>query len=256
MLRIDLNADLGEGMANDAEIFPLITSANIAGGGHAGGGSILERSIRLAKEHAVSVGAHPSYPDRDGFGRTSMWRVLSRNELIPNIVAQVIAVAEAAHHEGLRLNHVKAHGALYNDAASSSEIADFYIECVEAAKSALQYEALPLMGLAGSVVEERCAAASIPFVAEAFADRAYTSAKQLVARSEAGSVLHDPQVVADRVIRLVSSNSMETIDGATIEIDAQSICVHGDTAEAVQLLKRVRSELTDQGVHILPFWMR
>jgi UPF0271 protein len=254
--RIDLNADLGEGLDNDDQIFPLITSANIASGGHAGGGAVLDRSVHLAKVHAVTVGAHPSYPDRENFGRISQWGKVDPEVLRDSLIEQIVAVGNVAHKESLRLGHVKAHGALYNDAAASTEIAEFYVECVEAARTVLQYETLPIMCLPDSAVETVCRSTSTPFISEAFADRAYTSDGTLVSRSIEGSVLHDPDAVSQRVVKLVKRGSLTALTGEELMIHAQSICVHGDTPEAVLLLKAIREALTAEGIHIAPYWMQ
>jgi UPF0271 protein len=196
MSLFDLNADLGEEMGDDIAILAVVSSANIAGGGHAGGGDVLDAAVAAAVKAGVGIGAHPSYPDRLNFGRKSMLQAMKDNQLQASIVSQVLAVARAAETHGQVLQHVKPHGALYNDAAVSVEAAHLVIRShLEAAKLLNLTGHLPLMGLPGTVIAQVAEEFDVPFIGEAFADRAYTRDGLLVPRSQEGSVLHDIDAV-------------------------------------------------------------
>lgn len=234
-LRVDLNADVGESfgawtLGHDATLFPHITSANIACGFHAGDPAVMRATVELARQHGVAVGAHPGYPDLGGFGRREMRLALREVEEI--VVYQVGALAAVAGAQGLRLQHVKAHGALYTMAARDAALADAI-----ARATASVDRSLILVGLRGSELIKAGARAGLRTAAEVFADRAYREDGTLVPRTEPGAVIHDPEQVVSRVAHLVGP-------------DVDTICVHGDTPDAARLAARVRAALAAAGIDV------
>jgi 5-oxoprolinase (ATP-hydrolysing) subunit A len=250
-MSIDLNCDMGEGygvyrLGLDEEAMPLVTSANVACGFHASDPGTMHRTVRLARRHGVSVGAHPSYPDRIGFGRRPLGATPA--EIHDDVLYQVGALSGFCRAEGLRLQHVKPHGALYNAAAKDLAVA---LAVAEAAK-ALD-PALWLVCLAGSALVEAARRTGLRHVQEAFADRAYASDGSLVPRSVEGSVLHDAARVEEQVARMVRERKVVSIDGVEVPIDAGTICVHGDTPGAVGLIRAIRARLARERIDIRPF---
>ena len=248
---IDLNSDLGEGygpwpMGDDAAMLDIVSSANIACGFHAGDPAGLLAVLRQAAARGVAVGAHVSYPDRVGFGRRSM--DVAPDDLTADVIYQIGALQGLARAAGTRVSYVKPHGALYNTIADDSRQADAVIAGVKAVDPSLV-----LMGLAGAPVLDRARAAGLSVVAEAFADRAYTAAGALVSRKQPGAVLHDPDLIAARMLRLATEGVLEAEDGSTLRLQADSICVHGDSPGAVAIAARVRDALIAGGVTIAPF---
>jgi 5-oxoprolinase (ATP-hydrolysing) subunit A len=251
MPTIDLNSDLGESfgawkMGDDAAMLDIVSSANIACGFHAGDPAGILRTLRAAAERGVAVGAHVGYRDLAGFGRRNMDP--TSEELIGDVIYQIGALQGLAKAVGTRVSYVKPHGALYNTIAVDSRQAADVIAAIRAVD-----ETLVLMALAGSPLVEQARAAGLTVVTEAFADRAYTSEGQLVSRREPGAVLHDPDLVAERMVRLVREGVLDSIDGKPTKIDAQSICVHGDSPGAVAMAKRLRIRLEEAGLAIRPF---
>jgi UPF0271 protein len=248
---IDLNADVGEGfgrweLGDDDAVLATVTSANVACGFHAGDPATMTRTVRTALERGVSVGAHVSYRDLAGFGRRYV--DASEDELTGDVIYQIGALRGIAGSLGARVSYVKPHGALYNTIAHDERHARAVITAVQRVDPSL-----PLVGLAGSPLLERARAAGLTVVAEAFADRAYTPAGTLVPRREPGAVLHDPREVADRVVRWVRSGTMTALDGSEVAVEADSICVHGDSPGAVEMARAVRAGLEDAGVTLRPF---
>lgn len=249
MPTIDLNADVGEECADDAALFAVVTTANVAAGGHAGGGEVLVRTVRLATAAGVAVGAHPSYPDRAGFGRVS-WAHRHEGAGITAFVRdQTAAVARTCVENGTGLAHVKAHGALYADIARDAALAHAFLDGVDAAADDIGVSPA-VMGQPGSRLEEACLARGTRFLGEAFADRAYAADGSLVPRSVAGAVLHDADEIADRAARLALTGRVTAIDGREVAVRAVTICLHGDTPGAVVLAQRVRTRLEESGVRI------
>lgn len=249
--KIDLNSDLGEGygqwqMGDDAAILPLVSSANVACGFHAGSPDNILATLRQAAACGVAVGAHVSYPDLVGFGRRNM--DLTHDELLADVIYQIGALQGLARAAGTRVTYVKPHGALYNTIAHNEKQGRAVIEAILAVDASL-----PLMGLAGSQILTQARALGLTTVAEAFADRAYHRDGSLVSRREAGSVLHDPQQVAQRMLQLLTEGGVTSIEGIFTPIAADSICVHGDTAEAINMAREIRTLLTENGVTIAPF---
>lgn len=251
--RIDLNSDIGESFGNyklglDDEVVPLITSANIACGFHAGDPAVMRRTILLAQKHGVAPGAHPGFPDLIGFGRRNM--DASLEEIRDDVTYQVGALQGFASAEGMRLQHVKPHGALYNMAAKNVAI----LEAIAEAISRLDRD-LILVVLAGPGRKDLEGIGSryrIRIAFEFFADRAYNPDGSLVSRREPGAVIHDPQVAAQRVLKMVTEGKVASRNGADIELAADTICVHGDNPSAVMLTKRIRETLLVSGIEVAP----
>ena len=245
MRTIDLNADVGESAGDDASLIPLITSANVACGGHAGDPQTMRETMVLAVRHGVAIGAHPGYVDREHFGRRPM--TLDEPQVVELILDQVGALDATAAAVGAALVHVKAHGALYNQAEVDDRLARALVKAV------LRYpRRLALVGRAGSAMERAARAAGLPFRAEAFADRRYRADGALVSRSEPGSVLEDPNAVAAQVRRLVRDGEVETNDGSRIPVAFETLCLHGDTPGAARLARQVRQVLAELGVAVAP----
>ncbi len=247
MLTIDINCDMGESfgnfrLGNDEKVFPYISSCNIACGFHAGDPLHMERTIDLALEHDVQMGAHPSYPDLNGFGRRKMH--LAPDELRTLVKYQVSALKGMVESRGGKLSYVKPHGALYNSIAHDPQEALSVIQALREIGDELM-----LMGLAGSPIEKLAKQQGIPFVPEAFADRYYESNGRLRARSLEKSVISDPQEAAQQVLGIVQDKQLQSWDGNKVPIQARSICIHGDNPKAVDLLKAIDAMLTQHGIH-------
>jgi len=246
-VNVDLNADLGElGADHDRPLIESITSASIAAGFHAGTPSVLRATIRLAKAHNVAIGAHPSFDDRAGFGRREIH--LPPAEVESLVLYQVAAVAGVARAEGMRLQHVKPHGALYNMAARDHDLASAIVCAVATCDPSLILFAPP-----GSELYRAGRAVGLRVAAEVFADRAYRSDRTLAPRETPGAVLGDPGSVLARAVDMLASRSVATIDGGRIPIEADTICVHGDTAGAAALAATLRAGLEAAGITVKPF---
>ena len=243
MLSIDLNADLGEHPHSnlDEQIMPYISSCNIACGGHIGDEASVRQTILLAKEYGVAVGVHPSYPDRENFGRKIMQ--IQPQALADSLVEQIQLVQRICMEEDVRLHHVKPHGALYNHAASEKFISELILNVIK--EVAL---GVPWMGLANSVSAQVSKTVNYPFIAEGFADRQYEPDGTLRSRTKEGAVLSSPDVLK-QVEELVINHRVFT--DAWLKIDIQSICLHGDTAGAVTLAKEINNHLVNKGVQIV-----
>ena len=250
---IDINSDVGESfgsykLGKDEEVFPLVSSVNIACGFHAGDPHVMRKTIALARKHGVAPGAHPGFPDLLGFGRRNM--DASLDEIRDYVAYQTGALQAFAAKEGLKLQHVKPHGALYNMASRNLGMWDAMAEVV----SQLDKD-LILVAMAGperQKLESVGLKHGIRVAFEFFADRAYNQDGSLVSRKENGAVIHDQQAVADRVLRLVKERNVIARDGTTISLAADTICVHGDNPEALKLIGKVREVLTAAGVAIGP----
>ena len=247
---IDLNCDMGESfgayrIGHDAEVMPFITSANVACGFHAGDPGVMRRTVRLAREHGVAVGAHPGLPDLVGFGRREM--KIAPGDLEDAVVYQVGALAAVAASEGVRLQHVKAHGALYNMAVKDDALADAIAKAVAAVDAGLI-----LLGLPGSALLGAGERHGLQVAAEAFADRAYEPDGTLVSRLKAGAVIHDAPAVVARVVRMVKEGVVRAIDGSDVRLGATTVCTHGDTPGAHELVRLIREGLEREGVEVCP----
>ena len=248
MYKIDLNSDIGESfgayrMGDDAAVMDAVTSANVACGFHAGDPLVMNKTIKNCAAKGVAVGAHPGYPDLVGFGRRNM--KCTPEEEYADCLYQIGALSAFCRANGLTLQHVKPHGAMYNQAAKDPELAKAIARAVKDFG-----ENVILMGLANSEFEKAAKEIGIPFAAEAFADRGYMPDGSLVPRSQPGAIIHDVDEAAKRVVRMVTEGKVEAVDGTVINFRPQSICMHGDTPEAVEMAKTVRRELEAAGVKV------
>ena len=248
---IDLNADLGEGFGRWTipgadDVLALVTSASIACGAHAGDPVVMRATVREARAHGVVVGAHPGYPDLAGFGRRELG--LGADEIAAHVAAQTGALLGVARLEDTAVRYVKAHGALYNRAARDIAAARAIVAAARGIDTALV-----LLALDGSEMIRAAEEAGMRVAREAFADRAYRADGTLVPRGEAGAVLDDATRVADRALRIVEEGRVETADGGTIRLRADSLCVHGDSPHAPRLVGAVRERLERAGVRVAPF---
>ncbi|HEY0072393.1 MAG TPA: 5-oxoprolinase subunit PxpA [Chloroflexia bacterium] len=241
---IDLNADVGESfgawrLGHDSEMMPYITSANVACGGHAGDPNVMAATVKLCVSHGVSVGAHPGYPDLPGFGRRVM--AFTPEEIRQFVLYQVGALWAIARAHGVELRHVKPHGALYNVAVRDREVAEAIAGAVRDFS-----RGLPLVCLAGSIAEEVSRGMGLYTLPEGFADRAYEPGGELRDRKLPGSVYHEPGVVAEQVVALASGN-VRAVDGSTLGLHVDTICLHSDTPEAALFAKVAREALEGAG---------
>ncbi len=247
---IDINCDLGESfgaytIGDDDGMMAVITSANVACGFHGGDPLVMERTVRLAREHGVQVGAHPGFPDLAGFGRREMH--LSPDELRTGLIYQIGALSTLAQTQGKGLQHVKPHGALYNMAAHDEALARTIASAV-----ATVDPRLILVVLDGSVLERAGRDAGLQVAREAFGDRAYHRNGALVGRSHPGAVVTDPAAVARRVVRMVTEGVIDALDGGEVRVSPHTICFHGDTPGGPRLVGAARETLTRAGVEIAP----
>ncbi|MRR22333.1 5-oxoprolinase subunit PxpA [bacterium] len=250
---IDINCDLGEtdpatGPGNDEAVMPFISSASIACGFHAGDPLTIERTIRSAMRHGVSIGAHPGYPDRQNFGRKPM--TMSPRELRAMILYQAGAVKAMAEAAGAHMRYVKPHGALYNTASTDYEMSMNIVRAVKDLDSSLV-----LVGQSGSQLIRAARNAGLACASEVFADRAYNNDGTLVARSIEGAVLHDTDLMISRVIRMIREKVVETFSGKLIPIEAETVCIHGDNETAPVFVKKLSEALHAEGITVRPLGM-
>lgn len=248
---IDLNADCGESLSawamdSDEAVLHVVTSANVACGFHAGDPTVARRTCTVAAEQGVVVGAQVSYDDLKGFGRRFI--AVPGAELTDQLVYQIGALQALARASGTAVSYVKPHGALYNAIVHHEEHAGAVVDAVRDVD-----DTLPLLVLPGSEIERQARAAGLRTVREAFADRGYTPQATLVPRTEAGAVLHDAEEIAARVVRMVVEGVVEAVDGSLVAVDAESICVHGDTPGALAIAERVRGALEEAGLRVGSF---
>lgn len=249
-MRIDINADLGEGfgpysIADDEALMPLITSANVACGYHAGDPMIMDRTVRLAKENGVDLGAHVSFPDRMGFGRRVIQ--MDASEIEKHVLYQLGALDAFARATGQRIRHVNPHGALGNLASADARTAEALVSAVRQFDPEIRFLVLP-----GSALEKAANAAGLSCWRLFLVDRAYTRDGQLAPRSLPGAVIKDEPAVLARLLKLLREGVVETIDGETIDMPVHSILVHSDTPGAVALARTIRKALEDVGASIVP----
>lgn len=249
MPQIDLNSDVGESfgayrLGADEDVLRSITSANVACGYHAGDPGVMRETVRLARDAGVAVGAHPGLPDLVGFGRREM-RV-SPAEVEDLVLYQIGALAAIARSEGVTLSHVKPHGALYNMAARELRLAQAIARAVRAFDSSLV-----LFGLPGSQLMSAGATEGLRVASEGFADRAYAPDGSLVPRTEPRAVIHDPDEVVRRAMRLLTEGRVTAIDGSEVALRVDTLCVHGDTPGAPELTRRLRQGLEQHGLRVL-----
>ena len=239
-MKIDLNCDLGESFGNDAAIMPYITSVNIACGFHAGDASVMQTTVRLAKQYRVNIGAHPGWPDFQNFGRNEM--DLSADQTEALVLYQIGALAGIAKAEGMELVHVKPHGALYNQAAQDKVLAQAIVRAVKAFS-----RELILVGLAGSSLVEAGLESGLRVANEGFPDRSYNSDGTLMSRSSKDAVIESPEQVAKNAVKLIKNGIM--FDAKRVSVD--TLCLHGDNINAVENAKTIQSVLIKRGIKVL-----
>ncbi len=249
--RVDVNCDMSEGYGTwmfgddiDAQMIPLVSSVNVAAGFHAGDPNIIERTVRMAKEHGVGVGVHPGFRDLVGFGRRHIEATAA--ELVNDCLYQLGAVREFTRYHGLALQHFKLHGALYMHAARDEEFATALVRALQAVDPEL-----PTLVMAGSVVDQVAASIGQPVVREFYADRAYGDNGQIVFTRNVGSL--DPDQTAAKVVRACQDGTVETVDGNTVTVEFDSICIHSDTRGAYELMRRSHDALGDAGIEVRSF---
>lgn len=250
MSTIDINCDMGESfgpyrLGADPEIMPLISSANIACGFHAGDPQVMRETVSLAARHGVAVGAHPGFPDLQGFGRRNM--ALSPEEVEALIIYQIGALGAFAQAQGLRLQHVKPHGALYNMAARDPTLAEAIARAVRAVDPRLILFVLP-----GSEMEAAAKRLGVPFACELFADRNYQPDGTLTPRSDPRALIRDAREAAARAVQMVKEKKIRAVDDSLIPAEGQTLCVHGDTPGATEFARHIRRRFQEEGIQVLP----
>ena len=250
MYCVDLNCDLGESfgaykIGKDKDIIPLISSANVACGAHAGDPDVMAKTADICKSSGISMGAHPGFFDLMGFGRRNL--AVSPEEAKNLIIYQIGALDAFAKSRGIKLAHVKPHGALYNMAAKDARLAAAIAEGIYSYNPELI-----LLGLSGSEMLRAAESIGLPCAAEVFADRAYEDDGTLVARSKPGAMIKDEDEAVSRVIKMIKEHRVTTISGKEIEISPASVCVHGDSEKALLFVKKIRDALTSENIEIKP----
>lgn len=241
-MKIDLNADLGEGCGSDRELLQLVSSANIACGFHAGDAQTMLQSVRWAREFGVAIGAHPSFPDRENFGRSAMQ--LPPETVYAQVLYQIGALKALAESEGASLTHVKPHGMLYNQAARDAQLADAIARAVKAAGGDLL-----LVGLAGSESVRAAQHCGLRTREEVFADRGYQADGSLVPRGQPGAMIEEEEQAISRTLSMVQHGKVESVTGEWVALRAQTVCLHGDGPHALAFARRLRDAFAAQ--HIL-----
>ncbi len=240
---IDINCDVGEGIGNESELLPLISSCNIACGGHAGDISSITEVVKLAKLHKVKIGAHPSYPDKANFGREIM--NIPYSKLKESLKDQLKTFEDALEQEKAKFSHIKAHGALYNQTAKDSELAFHYLEAIQ------QYrDSISLYVPYGSEIAKQALDAGFKIMYEAFGDRNYTDNLSLVSRKHDNALIQNPQKVLKHILPIIKEGKVITNGGRKIEIHAETICIHGDTSSALEILMYLSNELPNHSVQL------
>jgi UPF0271 protein len=249
VISIDLNSDLGEGAGTDARLMPLITSASIACGAHAGDGNTMRDAVALAVTHGVAIGAHPGYPDRENFGRIPL--DMEAKALIDEIARQIGLLRTIVDASGAKLRHVKAHGALYNQAERDLNIAEAIAIAVSQDRQRTG-ERVVVFAPPGSAMLQRARAAGLPVAREGFIDRAYEPNGTLRSRRLPGALHTDPKVAAAQALSLVRDGGVRTFDGSFLELEVDTLCLHGDTPGAPEIASQVRRVLAEAGVQVRP----
>lgn len=240
---IDINADVGEGLNNEMELMPYLSSCNIACGGHAGDLKIMQNVVRLAKTHKVKIGAHPSFPDKDNFGRVEM--EMSSEKLFVSLKEQIRNLLTELQSQEVLLYHIKPHGALYNLAAKNKKTARVIIDVVKSFSMPLKIYA-PYNSVIAKIAKEE----NIEVVFEAFADRNYNEDLSLVSREKNDAILTDKNAILKHIFNMIKNKKITTINGVEVSIKASTFCVHGDTENAVEILRFLNTELPKKGIKI------
>ncbi len=241
---IDINADVGEGVGNQAELLPYLSSCNIACGGHAGDEKSMRETIKLAIEHQVKIGVHPSYPDLQNFGRLSMQ--ISPMDLIESIQSQIFFFKSISDQENAVLHHIKPHGALYNDIAKDKDLASIFLKAISSYKNELKVYVPYNSGIAEEAIKEK-----FSIVYEAFLDRNYNSNLSLVSRQQPNAMLENPAEVLEQLLRIVKDSKLKAITGEFVKIQAKTFCIHGDTDAALEILAYLHSQVSNHQINIL-----
>lgn len=244
-MTIDLNCDMGEGIGNDAAIMPFISSANIACGYHAGNETTMKQTIQLALQHQVRMGAHPSFFDKENFGRKEMH--LSGSEIYDLVLAQIKILDKIVKMSGAKLHHVKPHGALYNMSAKDASIA-------RAIAKAIKYfdPELIVFGLSGSHSIHQAKEAGLKTASEVFADRSYQEDGSLTPRSQTNALIEDVDIAVQQILQMIQEKTVTAATGKTIPINAETICIHGDGKNAVAFAKQIHEAIKREGIKIQP----
>jgi len=240
---IDINCDVGEGIGNEALIFPFISSCNIACGGHAGDAHSMREMVQLAKKNKLKIGAHPSYPDKLNFGRVHMQ--MSKAKFRESIQEQLAALDATLLQEEVAMHHIKAHGALYNDLAGDPRLASEFLKNIAPYKQQC-YLYVPY----GSAIATEATRYGFNFLYEAFGDRAYTNNYSLAPRRLAGAVIEDPDTVLRQLLLMIREQKVRTLNGSDIPMEAHTFCIHGDTPSALQILMYLAGELPKYGIYL------
>lgn len=251
---IDLNADLGEGfgpwlLGDDGAMLTVVTSANLACGGHASDPDTMYRTLSLAKERGINIGAHPSFPDKEGFGRRRLPHTPAEIERF--VAAQIGALGGIAALAGARVSYVKPHGALGNAATEDRPIAEAILRATRAVD-----RSLAILAISGTILEAVAREQGLLVFSEVFADRGYTAAGNLVPRGQPGALIHDAEAASLRMLRFIESGIMPTADGREVPLAADSICIHGDSADAIHMAQRLRSAIEERGIRLAAFLSR
>jgi len=240
---IDINCDVGEGVGNEKVLMPLISSCNIACGGHAGDIESMRKVALLAHQHELKVGAHPSYPDKENFGRISM--DISSDELIRGIREQLETFTSILKKENIPLHHIKPHGALYNDIAKDHILAKTFLKSIEKYKERV-FIYVPY----GSAIEQESMDQGFKIIYEAFGDRNYNNDLSLVSRNTTNALLEDPKMVLQHILHIAKKNQVRTVNDELVKIKADTYCIHGDTSSASQILMYLSQELPTYNLQI------
>lgn len=249
-MKIDLNADMGESfgayvIGDDEAVLAHISSANIACGWHASDPVVMQKTVRLAKRHGTAIGAHPGYPDLMGFGRRSM--SVTPEEASAYTLYQIGALNAFAHAEGARLEHVKPHGALYNSACADIKLARAVCNAIAKADGDLI-----VLGRSNSSLEQAAREMSLAFAGEVFADRAYEDDGSLAPRARPGAIIDDEELIVERVLTMIKRGTVTSVNGKTLDIKAQSVCIHGDNPKSLLLAKRLCAAFAEENISIAP----
>lgn len=246
IVRIDLNCDMGEGMDTDEAILPFVSSVNIACGYHAGNADTMKRTVELALEYKVAIGAHPSYPDLENFGRKDILGTTLQPEDLPAILLdQLSSLQKICEGSGARLHHVKPHGALYNRAAKDANVSALICRVIRDFDPALY-----LYGLSGSEMKGQADLHGLRFISEVFADRTYQEDGSLTPRTEPGALIDDPAAAIAQVLRMVAEGKVVATTGKEVALSAGTVCIHGDGGHAVEFARMIYRILTENGIAI------
>lgn len=242
MVEIDINCDVGEGVGNEADLMPFISSCNIACGAHAGDEQLIRETIALAKMNGVRIGAHPSYPDRENFGRKVM--PIASEVLIASLRDQLADFDKVLREEGGELHHIKPHGALYNEIVKNTSLANIFLDAIT------EYKATALYVPFKSEIKEEALKRGFPLIFEAFADRNYNADLTLVSRRMDNALIHHPKDVLEHLVSMVHEGKVRSVQGESIKIKADTFCVHGDTPSALEILAYLHEELPNHNIQI------